>query len=86
MNSSFQKRQTMNQSALSPKGSNKLIDDGDNSPKMRSSMRQDTGLNNTNRGFKTIGSSERKTTVQAKNNLVLSPVHQPSDRKLTFQQ
>ena len=74
----------MNQSVLSPKGSNKLIEEGDNSPKMRSSMRQDTGLNNAGRGVKAMAASERKTTVQAKNNLVLSPVHQPSDRKLTF--
>lgn len=76
----------MNQSVLSPKGSNMLVADGDSSPKMRPSIRQDTGLNNTNRGFKNIGASERKTTVQAQNNLVLSPVNQPSDRKLTFQQ
>ena len=67
----------MNQSALSPKLPKgfKLEED---SPKMRSSMRQESGIN---RGIKTV--TERKT-VQAKNTLMLNEMKQPADRKLTF--
>ena len=66
MQQSFSKRQTMNQTGLSPKSTKKWDSTGEDSPKMRSSMRQETGL-------KPMNASERKT-VHTKKTLMLSPV------------
>ena len=79
MNQSIQKRQSMNQSALSPKMM--AVVDLEDSPlktNMRSSMRQESGTakKRAGGGFKSLViASERKTTIQAKNAaLTLSPM------------